>query len=1508
MQGMARMRTEFCGFSLASRTWACLACALVTAVSVWGQAASTVAQQRIVAPIDESLRVTLTGNTHPFAQPRYDRGPAPASMPAGRSLLVLKRSTQQEADLQTYLESVQNPKSASYRKFLAPEEFGRRFGVGDADLQTLEAWLEGHGLQVKKVSSARMAIEITGTVGQVESAFQTSLHSYQIGGRQYWSNATDPQIPQALAPAVAGLASLNNLTPRPQYILGPSGVYNSTDHTITPTYTIGDAAIGYYVFLGPADAATIYDTPTVLNPHLSGTAYDGTGVTIGIAGDSNIDLTQNANYRATFGLAPKATTVVVDGTDPGQNSDAIEAYLDTQVAGGIAPHANVILYTAADTSFQSGLFLAIQRALDDNQADILNVSFGACEASVGAAGNQYIYSLWEQAAAQGITVTVSSGDSGSAGCDDPNTELVATQGLAVNGIAATPYNVAVGGTDFDALYTSTFPASFTNYVDVTNTLPNHRSALSYIPEEPWNDSTFPNTSVALNAPMSAKTNNASDNNIVGGGGGVSTVYPLPNWQDGLGSGTFRNLPDVSFLAGNGAYGAVWGICTNVDGAGADCAAGATGNNFNLTGVGGTSAAAPAFAGMLALVEQKVGSRLGQADYVLYALAKTKYASVFHDVTVGDNSVNCTAGTPGCAANSKSYDFLTGYNAGTGYDMASGLGSVDATQLANNWASAGLVATTSTLQLNGANTPLSIAHGQSVTVNASVAGSGGTPTGAVALVDSLSPATLPDAGSIAVYTLTSGAASGTTVSLPGGTYQVSTHYSGDMGFAESDSNAISVTVTPETSTTTLNVAGYYDPVTNKAAAEPYYGSVFLLDAQPYGNSASATSPNGVATGTITFKTGTTTLGTAALSSSGVAELQTAILPTGTDSLTAAFPGDASFQASTSAAVSISVLHAPTALQVTTGTGPYNAGSPVTLTANFVDSAGKNFVESDGVAPTGTVTFMNGTTTLGTGTVSGTAGSSTALATGTASFTNSQIPCGNASISATYGGDANYTASAQSPVTIFSIACATTAMTVTPASSTIKSNQSLAVAVSLPTSGTLPAPTGTVTLTFSTLAGSGGQVVYTSPAATVASGAVTITVPANTLPLGMLVIAASYSGDAYYHGSSAPGSVSVVSTGTTSPTMTLTLPPAPVSGPFPVGVAVSGPSGSPTPTGSVSISGIGGLFPLTNGSASVLYTAALPVGKDVISAQYYGDATYTSATAAGSVFLQAIPTFAFTPNPATTAANQALNLTVTIATAASLPVPTGTVTLTSGSFNSGAVTMSSGAASFTLPANTLTQGTVYITVNYSGDTNYASGSAQDPVTVTASVPPGFTVTGAAVTVTAGAATGNASTVTVTPAGGFTGSVTLSAAITGSPTGSVNAPTLSFGATSPVTISGTSPATATLTVKTLSASSGTCTASNREPHRMPWYAPGGAALACLLLFWAPEKRRRWRAMLGMVLLLAALADGVMACGGGGGGSSTGCTTTSTQGTTAGTYTAAITATSASTTATGTVTIVVN
>jgi len=430
-------------------------------------------------------------------------------MPANRLLLVLARSTQQEADLQTWLQSVQDANSPNYHRFLSPDEFGKRFGVGDADLQSIQAWLASHGFAVNRVAKGRMAIEFSGSVGQVQSAFHTSLHSYMVNGEQHWANATDPQIPGALAPAVAGFASLNNFKLRAQYVLGPGGVFDPQTRTIRPAYTNEDMYGDYYIYLGPADAATIYDTPTTLNANFSGTALDGIGVTIGVAGDSNISVTQNANYRSVFGLAPNPVTVVVDGDDPGENSDSIEAYLDTQVSGGIAPNAKVILYTAAGNSFQQGVYIAIQRALDDNQADILNVSFGECESALGASGNQYILNLWEQAAAQGISVTVSSGDSGSAGCDDPNTETQASQGLAVNGLSATPYNISVGGTDYDILY-SNFPTSFTTYVDITNTLPTVAARSATFPKSPGTTplipiSALPRTRLSIPTPESRAT-------------------------------------------------------------------------------------------------------------------------------------------------------------------------------------------------------------------------------------------------------------------------------------------------------------------------------------------------------------------------------------------------------------------------------------------------------------------------------------------------------------------------------------------------------------------------------------------------------------------------------------------------------------------------------------------------------------------------------------------------------------------------------------------------------------------------------------------------------------------------------------------------------------------------------------------------------------------------------------------------------------------------------------------
>lgn len=1476
-----------------------LAYSLTIAASASAQGAQhSSLRPRIVGPIDESSLLTLRGNTHPLALPKFDQGPAPVSMPANRLLLILSRSTQQEAELQSYLQSVQDANSPNYRKFMSPDEFGKAFGVNDTDLQTIQSWLAGHGFTVSKVGKGRMAIEVSGTVGQLQSAFHTSLHSYVINGEQHWANASDPQIPSALAPVVAGFASLNSFRPRAHYIVGPRGMMDAQKNIVVPAYTNTDAYGDYYIYLSPADAATIYNTPTTLNANLSGAAYDGTGVTIGVAGDSNINLTENAGYRSAFGLPPNPTTVVVDGNDPGENQDAIEAYLDTQVSGGIAPGANVILYTAADTSLQEGLNLAIQRAVDDNQVDILNVSFGECEQALGASGNQFILNMWEQAAAQGISVTVSSGDSGSAGCDDENSETAATQGLAVNGYGSTPYNVSVGGTDFDILY-SNFPGSFKMYVDVTNTLPNHRSALGYIPEEPWNDSTYPNTDISGNKPLSATSGMASDNNIIAGGGGISSLYPVPSWQVGFASGNGRNVADVSLLAGNGFYGALWSVCTEYPPPGySDCISGQTTGDLYLTGVGGTSASAPAFAGMLALVKQKIGSRLGQADYGLYDLAGTKYSTVFHDVTSGDNSVDCTSGSPGCSEDSDSYYFMTGYNAATGYDLATGLGSVNAGQLVQSWPSPSLISTTSSLQLNGAASPISITHGQSIAVGASVTSSDGTPTGLISLVDSLSPANRPNSEGISVFTLASGSVSGTTNDLPGGTYQVSAHYGGSSTFAASDSNGISVNVAPESSTTLITKINAFTQNQSVDTSTPHFLDTFVIDAMPYGNSESAANPNGVATGTVTFMDGSTTLGTAPLNSAGTAELSTDLMLGGNNNLTASYSGDASFKANTSAPFPYSVATAPTSV-ILSVIGQLTAGVSLTVVPTLQPA------EWNGgpPAPTGTMTIYNGTTALGSQPVSSTI------------FINlGQLPIGTYSLTAQYSGDSNY-APSSSPPQPFTIKPFIPAVTVVPSQSPLPVNHAVNISVTIAGSSGMSPATGSVVISSPS---------YPTQTALLVGGVATITIPANSLPIGLANFTATYAGDNIYYGAATgTGSLQVDSTGTL--TSTVTVIPAQsniTSYPVQITVTITGPSGSPIPTGVVTLTtpeAVTSGQTLVQGKA----TFSLPYSDfetyfNGITASYYGDSNYAASSGQSSVNIPVLvnPTMTASPLTVTSYADQPISVTITLTGPAGVEVPTGTVLVVQPPEGIGYVSATSnlvnGSAVVTIPANSLPIGQTFLEAIYSGDPFYTVGVV--PLTYTVNLAaPTMTVTGTSVTVAAGAGTGNTSTITVTPGGGLDGSVSLSAMIASSPSGAQYLPTFSFGTTSPLNITGTNAGTATLTITTLAPNSATLVYP-KKPGVFR-YAAEASALACIVLFCLP-RRRNWQRMLGMLFLLVGLTGGVFACGsgvnsnggnGGGGGSGGGGGGTSSQGTTPGTYTITVSAISGTTSGIGTVTLTV-
>ena len=896
---------------------------------------------RITTPIDESNLATLRGNIHPLAQVQFDRGSAPPSMATGRIMLVLQRSAAQQQALTQYLADLENPSAPAFHQWLTPAQYGAMFGPTDSDLQTIESWLHGHGFKIEKVPQARNVIQFSGTVDQVQSAFHTSIHAFSVRGETHYANVSDPQIPTALAPVVAGVTPLNDFRPKPHIVKGGTGHYDTSTHTIQPDLTLFNG-LTPLLFVDPADAATIYDTPnTNLNANYpSGTTYDGTGVNLGIVGVSDLTVPDVQNYRLAFLGETSATvnlpTVIVDGNDPGLNGAGVEALLDNEVAGGIAPKAKVFFYTSADSDIASGLYNALFRAIDDNAVSILSISFGECEAGLGTAGNQVLLEATQQAAAQGISVTVSAGDGGSAGCDDFDTATVAQYGLAVSGMASTPYAIAVGGTDFDGL-----PAAFTTYVTDTTSgaAPYYRTALKYIPENPWNQSTTVDTTYANNIPY---INSNGETDIVAGSGGVSSVYGKPPFQTSLTpADNARDLPDVSFFASAGFKQAVWVLCSDnvTDGdpvntyTNCQTTNGQFGSGTNFDGVGGTSASAPAFAGMLALVSQAQGdARLGQADYVLYQLAKSKYSTVFHDVTTGNNSVPCASGSPNCGTNG----FLTGYNAGTGYDLATGLGSIDVNQLILNWKSVALTSTSTTLAINGSTAAYTGVHGASLTFNVGV-----TPTAATGVVGIIDTANQTSGGTASgpqnngqfSIALASGTGTATYNGLPGGTYAVSARYAGDTSDASSASSPINVTISAEPSTTALEVNAV-NPQTGVPVSglnNIPYGSQVVLDAQIAGT-AEGSKTEGIATGTVSYLEGSSTLGTASVSGNGNLASWPPFNSTfsafaiGSHNVTAKYSGDASYNASTSAAVAFTIVKDATTMAVSdnTTTVSYESG--------------------------------------------------------------------------------------------------------------------------------------------------------------------------------------------------------------------------------------------------------------------------------------------------------------------------------------------------------------------------------------------------------------------------------------------------------------------------------------------------------------------------------------------------------------------------------------------------------
>jgi subtilase family serine protease len=829
---------------------------------VSGQTA--LSQTRIANAVNNNERVVVRGTTPALIAKSTDTGRMTAGQNLGRMILQLAPSAEQDQKAAKFVAALHDPSSPSYHKWLTPAQFGQLYGVSDYDAAQVQHWLQGRGLTVHEVSQSHRFIVFSGTVSQVEDAFATQMHTYSYKNAAFIANSTDIQIPAALQPVVKGVVRLHSDPHQPNAFMGGKVYFKKSPGL----FSFSDGSH----YLTPADFAKIYN----LQP-LYDAGIDGTGQTIAIVGRSNIDPQDISAFRSLLGLPANDPQVIVNGDDPGMTFDDLpEATLDVTWSGAVAPMAT-IKFVVSQSNFADGVDVSAAYIVDHNLAPVMSTSYGSCEQNMGTVATAFYNSLWQQAAAEGITSFVSAGDNGGAGCDSPGAGVYAT-GLAVNGIASTPYNVAVGGTQFDD---TDNPSA---YWSDTNDPTTGASALGYIPEKVWNES-----SADPNYPL-----------LWSAGGGVSTLYAKPDWQSapGVPNDGMRDLPDFSLTAA-GHDGYLLCLYRNCD----------FGPYFYS--FGGTSASSPAAAGIMALVNQKLGGQpQGMANYVFYRLATTP--GVYHDTIKGDNKVPDQYGQD-----------TIGYDAGTGYDQATGLGSLDANALVNNWqAASAALGSTITLKLSPGQV-FPVVHGTPITFNAVVRCTGtgcSVPTGTISLTATSS--TGSDSIVVGTSHLTPGAtASSTTIKtekVPGGTYNVTARYSGDGTYYSSASTPLQVTVTPENSQMFVGVIGggsfnvtpatvsYDEPLFlgfvvagNSGFGYPSGTVSLLADGQPMTTVLADTQT--ISPMILNYGENSTLLsGTnAPLSqSSTLSYLRAGALPVGSHQLVGNYPGDNSFSSTTS----------------------------------------------------------------------------------------------------------------------------------------------------------------------------------------------------------------------------------------------------------------------------------------------------------------------------------------------------------------------------------------------------------------------------------------------------------------------------------------------------------------------------------------------------------------------------------------------------------------------------------
>jgi hypothetical protein len=728
-------------------------------------------EARITTEINSIERTTLRGSHSPLVRPENEVGRVPSATRLDGMSIVFSRTAEQDADLQALIASQQDPGSSLYQQWLTPEQFGARFGLADADIAVVRSWLEQQGFAVDSVARSRNQITFSGTVQQAEQAFGTELHYYNVNGERHFSPHTDLTLPASLASVVQAVMNLSTF--RPKSHVKQKGPEPATETHFTSSQS-GDR------FLTPSDVATIYDIAPAYHAGLN-----GTGQAIAIVGQSEIVMTDIEHFQTASGVFttakdPTRTLVPGSGTATIVTGDESESDLDLEYASTIAPGATIyFVYTGNKSNYN--VWNSLTYAIQNNVAPIISMSYGICESQLGQSSyNSLNNTFLAQAAAQGQTVIAATGDAGSADCVGTGGTTMAQQ-LGVDFPASSQYVTGIGGSEFptpDVDPTNSASAQYWQAASGTDVI---SSALKYIPEIVWNDST--------------------SGNLSSGGGGVSmsTFTARPSWQTGVPgisaiSGNGRLVPDISLSASPNNAGYLYCSSDSTTKVTGSCSHGFRDtNNKNLTVAGGTSFGAPIFAGMMAIVNQKMGAAQGVANVKLYSLAakSATYASAFHDITSGNN--NCSlAGTTICPTTSPAF---SSFNAGTGYDLATGLGSTDFNNLLTAWSgSTSLAASKTTVTAATSSVGPGANDVITITVASNSSSSTSTPAGTVSVaVDNVTVnSSLALRAGVATYTFSSTTA---------GAHAISATYSGDTTYSSSTGSA-TVTVTASAKNFTL----------------------------------------------------------------------------------------------------------------------------------------------------------------------------------------------------------------------------------------------------------------------------------------------------------------------------------------------------------------------------------------------------------------------------------------------------------------------------------------------------------------------------------------------------------------------------------------------------------------------------------------------------------------------------------------------------------------------------------